>query len=59
MKKIKVKDVPSICPRCGGWLASTWCRDYVSVECIGGGVKNTSYCLHAVTANTTGTMKES
>jgi len=35
MKKIKVKDVPSVCPKCGGWLAEAWCRNIVSLECIG------------------------
>ena len=37
MKKIKAKDVPSICPRCGGWLAEAWCGAYVLLECIGKG----------------------
>ena len=35
LPKIKLKDVPDRCPKCGGFLSSGWCKGWVTLGCIG------------------------
>ena len=35
LPKIKLKDVPSRCPKCGGFLSSGWYRGRAILVCIG------------------------